>query len=154
MLRGSIIPNKVSVRGFQRLQRLRFPVELAAGHIAATTGQISTQERCLWDNLLIQERCPWDNLLVQHGWHSRSLFEDLVPVSVSQLSLLSRGTDSHRKVIDATFCPLITRRLSHLPTLREVEIKVRGDEYEANENQRARLRMEMKKVGVILRALP
>ena len=143
MLRGSITPDKVSMRGFQRLQRLRFPVALALGHIAATTSQVPMQGRCLSNNSL-----------VPNGEHFGSLIEDLVPVSVSQLSLLSRGTESHRKALDAMFRDLITKRISHLPFLKEVEIDVRGDKHKANKHQCARLRMKTQKVGVILRAPP
>ena len=140
-LRDSITPNKVSMREFQRLQRLCFPMELALGHIAAVTSQV-------------QQHCFSDNSLGQNEGQSESLLEALVPDPVSQLSLLSRGTGSHREALDAMFHHLITRRFSHLRSLNGIEIDVRGDVCEANEDHCARLRMEAEKVGVVLRALP
>ena len=148
-MRSSITPGKILMRGFQRLQRLRFPVEMALCHIAATKGQFATQEENLSDGSLVQK--------VEH---SESLMKDLVPASVSQLSLLSRGTESHRNALDIMFCHFATKKESHLPSLEEIEIETctwANNEHEVNtvnKDQCAWFRTETEKAGVVLRAYP
>ncbi|KAK0511953.1 hypothetical protein JMJ35_005081 [Cladonia borealis] len=87
-LRGSILPGRASLRGFKRLQTLQFPLEFAA------------------------PKAP-------HGdcAHESSFTRDLVPASVSRLSLTSSGTDEHAKALDVMFRDFAAEKDAWLPAL-------------------------------------
>lgn len=70
---GSIIPGKASIRGFQRLNLLEIPLELVMCNIAAS-------------DEIFNPLAP---------------FIDLVPDSVTRLSLVSKGTDRHEEALKA-----------------------------------------------------
>lgn len=141
-LRGSLSPGKASMRGFQRLRKLEFPLEIAVCNITATTpnefpvvGDDSTDE--------------------PHELKDDEPFiSDLVPTSVSQLSLISGGTGDHAKALDVMFRCFAAWKKSTLPALEEIQLSCPDDADDAYKEQCARLLAETEKMGVILRLKP
>ena len=80
------------MRGFQRLGKLEFPLEIAVCNINAAT---SPNKSLVVGDGLADEHHKLDD--------DESLISDLVPASVSQLSLISGGTDDHAKALDVIF---------------------------------------------------
>ncbi len=78
---------------------------------------------------------------------------ELVPASVSQLSLISRGTDGHEKVLERMFRDFAAKKDSQLPALRKIHLSCPGDADDAYEEQCARLLAETEKVGVVLQLM-
>ena len=81
--------------------------------------------------------------------HESSFTGDLVPASVSQLSLTSSGTDEHAKALDVMFRGFAAEKGAWLPALQEIHVycPLRADE--AYRAQCARLRAEMEELGVV-----
>lgn len=101
---GSIVPGKASILGFQRLQTLEIPLELVMCNIAAAAGDTTNPSE------------P---------------FVDLIPSSVAQLSLVSKGIDHHEEALDALFRHLHSRHDSRLSALQEIHISC---PYEADDS--------------------
>lgn len=89
---GSVSPSKPSMSGFQRLQRLEIPLETVVCSLVAAA-------------------------LDGSEW----LISDLVPASVFQISLISRGTDDHTNALHTMFHNFATRS-PHLPNLKEIHL--------------------------------
>ncbi|MCJ1271614.1 hypothetical protein MMC22_011516, partial [Lobaria immixta] len=142
-IRGSIAPGKASMRGFQRLRRLELPLEIALCNIAAATSQIATPKESL-------VRSSTDHELEYY----ESFIGDLVPASVSQLSLISRGTDHHEKALDLMFRHFAAKKDGQLPALKEIHLSCPVSADNAYKDQCARLLAETKKVGVVLHLEP
>jgi hypothetical protein len=136
-LRGSIVPGKASVRGFQRPRKLEFPLQFAMCNVTDATSGVTTVNEGLTDREF-DEFVPF--------------ISDLVPASVSQLSLLSRGTDHHQKVVRAMFRDFAAKKDSQLPALKEIHLscpeKTIADA--AYEEECAKLVAETKEAGVVL----
>ena len=132
-LRGSIAPGKASMRNFQRLQKLEVPLEIASCNMTAAA-------------------CPVEGSTTDHKIDSCEPFiiGDLVPASVSQLSLISRGTDGHEKALERMFHDFAAKKDSQLPALREIHLSCPAGADDAYKEQCARLLAETEKVGVIL----
>jgi hypothetical protein len=130
-LRGSITPGKASMRGFRHLQKLEFPLELALCNIAANESQVGSST---------------DHELDSCG----SFIGDLVPTSVSQLSLISDGTGNHEKALKVMFRHLAAEKDSQLPKLKEIHLTCPSDADNMYRDQCANLLAETKKVGVVL----
>ncbi|MCJ1364407.1 hypothetical protein MMC16_003517 [Acarospora aff. strigata] len=132
-LRGSITPGKASMRNFQRLQTLEFPLEIASCNMSAAA-------------------CSVEGSTTDHEVDSCEPFiiGDLVPASVSQLSLISRGTDGHEKVLERMFHDFAAKKDSQLPALREIHLSCPDGADNAYEEQCARLLAKTEKVGVAL----
>lgn len=136
-LRGPIAPGKVSMRGFERLRKLEFPLEIAACNITAATpnrplmiGGGSTDEHHELDD-------------------DKPFISDLVPASVSRLSLFSGGTDDRAKTLDVMFRHFTIKRESMLPALKEIRMSCPTSADDAYKEQYARLLAETVKVGVV-----
>lgn len=91
---GSILPGKASIRGFQRLETLEIPLELVMCNIA-TAGD--STDSC-------------------------AAFGDLIPDSVAQLSLVSKGFKPHEEAIEALICYFQSRYNSRGSALKEIHI--------------------------------
>ena len=132
-LRGSIAPGKASMRNFQRLQKLEFPLEIALCNMTAAA-------------------CSVEGSTTDHEIDSCESFiiGDLVPASVSQLSLISRGTDGHEKALERMFRDFAVKKDSQLPALREIHLSCSAGADDAYKEQCARLLAETEKVGVVL----
>ena len=83
-----------------------------------------------------------------------SFLGDFVPVSVSQLSLISRGTDHHEKALDLIFLHFAVKKDSQLPALNELHLSCFHSAENAYKDQCARLLTETEKVGVVLDLMP
>ncbi|TVY53940.1 hypothetical protein LCER1_G007526 [Lachnellula cervina] len=86
-LRGSILPGKASTRSFQKLKKFEFPLKLVMCNInaAGVTGNIATSLQYFFNG-------------------SRDPFvRDLIPPSVTHLSLKSEGIGPYDKALDALF---------------------------------------------------
>lgn len=81
-LRGSITPGRASMRGFQRLQKLEFPLEIVMCNFTDAVSRVATPNESLTDQGLDK---------------FEPFIGDLVPASVSHLSLRSSGTDHYEK---------------------------------------------------------
>lgn len=131
--RGSIAPGKASMRNFQCLQTLEFPLEIASCNMTAAV-------------------CSVEGSTTGHEIDPREpfIFDDLVPASVSQLSLISRGTDGHEKALENMFRDFAAKKDFQLPALREIHLSCPAGADDAYKEQCARLVAETEKVGVVL----
>jgi hypothetical protein len=136
-LSGSITPGRASMRDFQRLQKLEFPLEIAMCNITAAGSRVATPNEVLTD---------------QGPDKFESFISDLVPASVSQLSLLSSGTDHHEKALKVMFHDFAAKKDSQLPALKEIHlsypISPRADD--AYKKECAKLVAETEEAGVAL----
>jgi hypothetical protein len=122
-LQGSIVPGKASIRGFQRLQTLEIPLELVMCNIAAAAGHTAN---------------PSDPLL------------DLIPTSVAQLSLISKGTDHHEEALDALFRHFQYDDDSQLSALQEMQISCLVSADDVYKDQCDRVVREARDKGVVV----
>lgn len=130
-LRGSVAPGKASMRNFQRLQRLEFPLEIASCNMIAATSSVGG----LQTDQEVDSTEPF-------------IFGDLVPASVSQLSLLSRGTNGHVKALERLFRGFVANKRSQLPVLGEIHLSCPVGADDAYKEQGARLVADTEKVGI------
>ena len=79
---------------------------------------------------------------------------DLVPASVSQLSLVSSGTDDHTKALDVIFRDFAARKESTLPALEEILLTCPASADATYKEQCTRLLAETEKAGVVLNLVP
>ena len=142
-LRGLIAPGKASMRGFQRLQKLEFPLEIALCNMTAAACLVATPNESLIGGSTDHELD-----------YNEPFIGDLVPASVSQLSLISRGTDHHEKALDLMFRHFAAKKKSHLPALKEIHLSCPASADNAYKDQCARLLAETEKVGVVLHLEP
>ncbi len=143
-LRGSITPGKGSIRGFQRLRKLELPLEIAACNITAAAARPAA-------TMPNESLVDGDRLTGHHELDDEEPFiGDLVPAIVSQLSLLSPGTDDHAKVLDVMFRHFAAKKESTLPALKEIQLSCPNSADDEYKEQCARLLVETEKVGVYL----
>lgn len=144
-LRGSLAAGRVSMRGFQRLQRLKIPLEVAVcNKTTATTGPAATSS----NTSLFAEGVSTDE---RHKLIDDVLFiSDLVPASVAQLSLISGGTDDHAKALDVMFQHFAVKKESTLPVLEKMQLSFPDSAGDAYKEQCVKLLVETKKFGVIM----
>ncbi|PQE08994.1 f-box domain protein [Rutstroemia sp. NJR-2017a WRK4] len=128
-LHGSLPLGKVSMRGFQRLRRLELPLDIAMCDIRLA--------------------CSEDDQTTEY---SQLSIGDLVPASVSQLSLFSRGKDHHEKALDVLFRNFSAKKHSQVPALREIRLSCPENPAadDAYKEQCAKLASEMQKVNMAL----
>ncbi len=138
--RGFHAPGKVSMRGFQRLRKLELPFEVAMCNIVAAAGQNAAPNESLMGNSRNQglDDC-------------KPFIGDLVPASVSQLSLISHGIHSHEKALEIIFRHFAAKKDSQLPALEEIHLSCPASADNAYKDQRAMLFVETDRVGVALR---
>lgn len=142
-LYGSIAPGKASMRGFPCLRQLEFPLEIVMCNITASACRDST---------------PNDTLVAGSSDHKSdcvALFiGDLVPASVSVLSLLSHGTDHHDKALDVMFRDFAARKEIAFPALTDLHLICPNDADDAYKDHCTRLLVETQKAGVVLHLWP
>jgi len=142
-LRGSIAPGKASMRAFQRLRKLEFPLEIALCNVTAAACRVATPKESLVGGS------------TAHGLDfCEPLINDLVPASVSQLSLISCGTNHHEKVIDLMFRDFAAEKDSQLPALNGIHLSCPASASDAYKDRCARLLAETEMVGVVLHLKP
>ncbi|KAK2760242.1 hypothetical protein FQN54_002309 [Arachnomyces sp. PD_36] len=131
-LRGSILPGKASMCNFRRLRKLEFPLEIAMCNIASSM--------------------PTDPI----PEHTELLMSELVPPSVSELSLISEGKNGHEKAVEAMFRHFASKKDLHFPALRTIHLTC--PDYpstdEVYKEQCEKLVVETQKAGVDLDLLP
>ncbi|KAE8130921.1 hypothetical protein BDV38DRAFT_290946 [Aspergillus pseudotamarii] len=123
-LRGSITPGKVSMRGFCRLEKLELPLEITI--------------------------CTLHALGEQQANYSDLFLGDLIPSSVSQLSLISHGMDGWEKALSMLFRDFAARKGSQVPALKEIYLSWPIDVDDLDEKQYTTLAVETQKAGVVL----
>ena len=140
---GSIAPGKVSMRGFPCLRQLEFPLEIVICNITAAACRVSKLSESLVGS-------PSD-----HELDCDALFiGDLVPASVSVLSLISHGTDHHDKALDVMFWDFAARKGTTLPALKEIHLVCPNSADDAYKDHCTRLLAETQKAGVDLHLEP
>ena len=142
-LHGSINPGKTSMRGFQRLQKLQFPLEIAICNIstAACHATIPNESST--------------NMSMDHALENNELsIVDLIPASVSRLSIDSQGTDDYKQALAVMFRTFAVEKASQLPALKDIHLVCRSKADDAYKNQCTRLLAETKQVGVVLHLEP
>jgi hypothetical protein len=133
-LRGSILPGKASTRSFQKLEKFEFPLKLVTCNInaAGVTGNIATSLQCYFNGSL------------------DPFVRDLIPPSVTQLSLKSDGMGPHDKALDALFRHFRAVRRSQLPNLQEVHIACKQEADNAYKQQCNKIVAEGDREGVVV----
>ena len=106
-----IAPGEASMCGFLCLRKLGFPLELVMCNIATATCRTATPTGPLVGASSDQET-GCDALFIG----------DLVPSSVSILSLTSHGIDNHDKALDVMFQDFAGRKATALPALEEIHL--------------------------------
>ena len=124
-LNGSIIPGKISMHGFQSLQKLELPLEVV--------------------------RC---NITFSVSASHVLLLNDIIPASVSTLYLLSRGGNQHQKALEALFCDFAARKDDQAPALKEIYLSCPTDATIMYKEQCEKLATETEKAGVLLYLKP
>lgn len=140
---GSIAPGKASMRDFARLRQLEFPLDIVMCNIttAACRDSIPNESpvECSSDH---ESDC--DALSIG----------DLVPASVSILSLISHGRDHHDKALDVLFRGFAARKEITLPALKEIHLICPNGADDAYKDRCTRLLVETQKADVVLHLEP
>ncbi|KAF2093596.1 hypothetical protein NA57DRAFT_81098 [Rhizodiscina lignyota] len=137
--RRSISPGKASLRGFQCLQKLQLPLEVASCNINAALCQVTTPNDSL-------ARSSTDHELN----YSEPFIGDVIPASVIQVSLLSDGTDQHEHTLDIMFRHFAAKKKSLLPALKEIYLSCPSSATNGYKDRCSRLLAESEKGSVIL----
>lgn len=125
-LRGSVSPGKPNLRHFQRLQCLELPLDIVIGGLKAA------------------------ELTENKSSDSNSLLGDLVPASVTQLSLFSPGKSPHDKALELLFRDFATQKRLWTPNLKEIRLTCPDDADDLYKAQCTSLAAETKRAGVAL----
>ncbi|KAI1125156.1 F-box domain protein [Nemania abortiva] len=135
--RAFVHPGGASTRGFKRLQKLTLPLQFTFGNIQ----RAKLQDVVANDSLGACENEP--------------LVCDLVPSSVSELTLQSRAMDDDEKALKALFHNLAAIKKSKLPSLKRIFINHDGPSWFCKEDgYRAeywRLCRAAEEVGVLMK---
>ncbi|KAL8830824.1 MAG: hypothetical protein Q9191_001222 [Dirinaria sp. TL-2023a] len=147
-LRGSVTPGRVSMRSFQRLRKLELPLEAAMCNItAASASRAATTTG--------NSPVVGDSSTEHHYMNSDEPFiRDLVPASVSQLSLISAGTDDHATVLELMFRGFVSTKQSTLSALEQIHLVCPADADDAYKEQCASLHADTEKAGVVVHLYP
>ena len=137
--RGSIVPGEVTMRSFQRLRKLEFPLIIAKCNIDAAATQIAALNHfTVGGSTDLTLDC------------AEILISDLVPPSVSQLSLISSKIDRHDKAIELIFRHFAAKKAFLLPALHEIHLSCPAGAADAYKDQCARLVEKCERAGVLL----
>lgn len=101
----TITPGNVSLRGFQRPRTLEFSFEMVVRILADASPQFSTTTETLTD---------------QEVSKLQKLTDNLVPASVSTLSLQSEGTNQDAKALQIIFFDYVARKDAWVPALEDI----------------------------------
>lgn len=132
--RGSIAPGKVSFRGFSCLRQLEFPLEIVKCNIAATAHRVLAPDT--YSNNVLD--C--DALTIG----------DLVPATVSVISLTAQRKDDDEEALQVMFRDFASRKHTMLPALKEIHVYCPSDADDGYKRKCADLLAETRKVGVCL----
>jgi hypothetical protein len=131
-----IPPGKTSMRGFQCLRKLEFPLEIAMCNLNDAARQLDTAN----EDVSYQRLKEYD------------LIGTLVPPSIVVLSLVSRGQYSHDKALQAMFRSFSAKKSSQYPVLTEIHIScpTRPRAHVSYEEECEKLVGELEKTGAVL----
>ncbi|KAJ5396813.1 hypothetical protein N7509_004926 [Penicillium cosmopolitanum] len=127
-LRCLITPGKPCLRGFQRLESLELPLDIVLCNFEAAH--------------------PADHPADHESMDSNSLIGDIVPASVSVLSLLSPGKSPHDKALELLFRNFASQKQFYTPNLKKILLTCPYDADELYKAQCANLAAEAKRAGV------
>ncbi|KAL8740495.1 MAG: hypothetical protein Q9190_006812 [Brigantiaea leucoxantha] len=144
-LTGSITPGTVSLRGFQRLRKLELPLELFTCTIAAAATPRMSNKSSVLSNISSESQQSDDGV---------TRIGDLLPASVSELSLRSEGWVDHPKALEEMFQDFATLKEAALPALKNMQLSCIDSADEAYKKQCDKLSTEMEKAGVHLKLVP
>lgn len=147
-LRGSIAPGRASMRGFQRLRKLELPLEIAMCNITAAAACRTATP--LSESLVVEDGSTEHPELDE----DEPFISDLVPASVSQLSLISSGPNDHAKALDAMFRDFAAKKEFTLPALEEIILTCTASADDTYKEQCDKLLAEIEKAGVVLHLMP
>ena len=116
-LNETLAPGKASLHGFQKIRRLQLPLEIAICNLNSATAD-----------------CP------------ASLI-DIIPASVSHLSLVSYGTDGEAKALELFFRAFLR---SQVPCLQEFHLFLPGDATELYKQSWAKVSKKIGNAGILL----
>lgn len=133
-LHGSIALGKVSMRNFQRLRKLEFPLEVAVCNAIYTETSVAGSMMVL----RLDDATP-------------ILLTALVPPTVTQLSIVSSGIDAHAPALEAMFRGFAAKKAQIVPKLEDFHLSClvgpsAGDKYK---EVCERVREECEKGGVV-----
>ncbi|CAO1601127.1 hypothetical protein XANCAGTX0491_004791 [Xanthoria calcicola] len=147
-LRGSISPGKACLRGFKRLRKLELPLEVAVCNInSATTSTTATTppESLETYNSSTHHHTKLDN---------QPSISDVVPSSVSELSLVSSGTEDHANPLKIMFQGFASRKALLCPALQKMFLTCEATADLAYKGQCDKVREETEQAGVVLDLRP
>jgi hypothetical protein len=133
-LHGALLPGKASIRSFQKLKKFEFPLEIVMCNMNAAgfTGNIATSLQRLFNGSL------------------DPFVHDLIPTSVSHLSLKSEGLIPHDIALDGLFRRFRAIRRTQLPGLQEIHIACKQESDKAYKQQCNKIVAECSKEGVMV----
>lgn len=127
------------MHGFPCLRKLEFPVEIAVSNIAAAADRVAASNESMVGT-------STDHELDDRG----PFIGDLVPPSVSQLTITSRPSNYDEVTLQLIFRNFAAKKDSQLPALDEIHLYGPGSLDEAHMHRRLRMHVEIKRVGVAL----
>ncbi|OTA64294.1 F-box domain protein [Hypoxylon sp. EC38] len=136
-LEGSITPGRASMRGFKRLRKLQFPLEIAMCNVTDAESRLTA---------------PSESLTDQELGKPEPFISKLVPASVSELSLTSRGEAQHARALEVMFSNFAAMKDSELPALKEIYLSYPKNPSpdDLYKEQCDKLVAEIEKAGVVL----
>ncbi|KAI4157239.1 MAG: hypothetical protein LQ342_008453 [Letrouitia transgressa] len=140
-LTGSLTPGTVSLRGFQRLRKLELPLELLACNIAAAATPRLSKESSVLSNISSESQQSNDGV---------ARIGDLLPASVSEISLRSDGRLDHAKALEEMFQEFAALKEAALPALKNMQLSCINGADEEYKKRCNKLNLEMEVAGVHL----
>ncbi|KAI4220571.1 MAG: hypothetical protein L6R36_007532 [Xanthoria steineri] len=147
-LRGSIFPGKACLRGFKRLRKLELPLEISVCNVNSATA--STTATTPPESLDTYDSSTHHRTLIDN----RPSISDLVPASVSQLSLVSSGTEDHASALETMCQDFASRKAQLSPALEKIFLSREATADVAYKAQCDKLREETENAGVVLDLRP
>ncbi|ROW13674.1 hypothetical protein VPNG_04611 [Cytospora leucostoma] len=133
-----ITPGNVPMRGFQRLRTLEFTLDMVMRILADASPQFST---CTTTETLTDQEVS----------KLQALTDNLVPASVSKLSLQVDHERQHDKALQIMFADFVARKDAWVPALEDIYLaSYSGDTSAAYKEECLRLTTKTKEAGVVL----
>ncbi|KAI1122304.1 F-box domain protein [Nemania abortiva] len=146
---ASLPPVKVYMRSFKCLRRLEFPLDLALCNIRAA---LSGKRNGTRSSIGLALEALDNGLTEQQIREIEVSVRDLIPPSVVELSLLSRGQDHHDIALKAMFRGFAANKHSRWPALKDLYLScpTDGEATEAYLGECTKLSVETANAGVVL----
>ena len=154
-LRRTTVPSRGSLLGFQRLRTLEFPLEIVMATIMASRNSSSSLPS---DSPIAEEatstKDECDTSKHEHKESESMMINDLIPTTVTILSILTDITDKYIPAVEALFGHFNTWKERARPALREIYL---SSHYNINKNyrtQRASILAKTENSDVVLHQNP